>query len=343
MGLEPFRTSAGVVDRSDRGKLVFKGDQAHWFLDQLVTNRVELLEAGGGTEALMLTPKGRITAVMRLISTGKSVHADFDVGLAKELREFFEGRIFTTKVEITDRTEDFAILSVLGPRSDEICRAALERFARGESEEDRALGASLPGEDEHHTVHFGSVAAVRITRPIRGIDLFVRSESAAELVAILEDAGASSASQTEYAELCAVEGLPRFGVDFDGGYLPQEAAMERVVHFAKGCYLGQEAVAMAQRGRVKRRLRHLEFRGDPVLGDLVTDDTEAGLVSSIGKENDRGWGIVTVKTSVVPGSELRVVSEEGVEAKATIRELPGTTEGPTVPSGRELRERLQKG
>lgn len=341
MSVVAFRESAGIVDRSDRGKLHFTGEQAHWFLDQLVTNRVEGLDAGQGAEALLLTPKGRITAVMRLLSSGRSVFADVDPGRAEGLQRFFESRVFSTRVEIKDRTEEFAFLSVLGSRADEIVAAALARFVPGESEEDRALGSNLPGDSEHHTVHFGSVALVRVLRPTRGIDLWIRAESAAELTALLEEAGARVASIDEYGALCAVEGHPRFGVDFDDGYLPQEAAMERAVHFEKGCYLGQEAVAMAQRGQVKRRLRHLQFEGEPALGTLTHAEANAGVVTSIATDDGRAFGIATVKTSVEVGSKVEVVGDSGVIAVALVHELPGTSEGPKVPSARELRERLE--
>lgn len=346
MSLGAFGTSAGIVDRSDRGVLQFKGEQAHWFLDQLVTNTVEGLEAGQGVEALLLTPKGRITAVMRLISTGKSVHCDVDPGRVDQLREFFEGRVFTTKVEIADRTDEFAILTLLGPKADEVAKDALQQFVVGESEEDRALGSNLPG-DEHHTVHFGSAALARVTRPVRGLDLWVRREAAAEIMRLLEQGGAEQASFEDYADLCAIEGLPRFGVDFDESFLPQEAALERVVHFSKGCYLGQEAVAMAQRGRVKRRLRHLAFEGPPVVGRVETKREAVGRVTSVGRDGPTGFGIGVLRTSVELGTRVEVVPESPDDAPdvepspAVIHELPHTSRGPEVPSARELRERLQ--
>lgn len=342
MSLGPFRRSAGIVDRSDRGKLHFTGEQAHWFLDQLVTNDVESLETGQGVEALLLTPKGRITAVMRLLSSGKSVFADLDPGQASDLREFFGGRIFATKVEIADRTNDFGMLTVLGPKADEIVANALARFVPGESQQDQALGSNLPGDEEHHVVHFGSVALVRVLRPIRGVELWVRAESTSQLADLLEEMGAEPVTSEDFGTLCTVEGLARFGIDYDEGHLPQEAAMESAVHFDKGCYLGQEAVAMAQRGRVKRRVRHLEFDGDGRIGRVVLDGDDAGVVTSAGTENGKGFGIGTVKTSVEPGSTVEIVPETGTSAKATLLELPGSSRGPEVPSARELRERLQK-
>jgi folate-binding protein YgfZ len=69
-------------------------------------------------------------------------------------------------------------------------------------------------------------------------------------------------------------GLPRFGVEFDTTYYPQEASIEKLaVSFSKGCYLGQEVIYMLEnRGHVKRKLVALDLEGDvaPSLGTAVT-------------------------------------------------------------------------
>jgi folate-binding protein YgfZ len=44
--------------------------------------------------------------------------------------------------------------------------------------------------------------------------------------------------------------------------LPQETSQMRALHFAKGCYLGQEIVErIRSRGNVHRHLRPLELAG----------------------------------------------------------------------------------
>lgn len=322
MTLDPFRRSAGLLDRSDRSKLRFTGDQDRWFLDQLVTNDVQSLEPGSGQDALLLTPNGRIVAVLRLACTGRGVFADTDPGRGAELSEFFDGRVFATRVEVADVTGAFGMLTVLGPRAGEVVGRALG-------------GGSLP-EEEHASGHAGPAAPVRVTRPAPGFDLWVPREQTTEVQAALVDAGGEVVTAHDYAALCAAEGLPRFGVDFDDHYLPQEAAYERAVHFKKGCYLGQEAVAMAQRGRVKRRLRHLRFEGEAFPGVVLHDGADAGRVTSAGE----GFGIATVRTSVPVGSGVEVAGPDGATARAEVRELPGTLEGPKAPSARELREQI---
>ena len=57
------------------------------------------------------------------------------------------------------------------------------------------------------------------------------------------------------------QGVPRFGVDFDGSSLPAEAGIvERAVSFTKGCYIGQEPIVrLAHRGHANRELHRLRL------------------------------------------------------------------------------------
>jgi folate-binding protein YgfZ len=212
-------------------------------------------------------------------------------------------------------------VSVLGPAAEDVVRTI--------TQVDR-----LPAEAEHASVRCAAALVVRVARPIPGLDLYVPKGALDVTLASLTAAGGTAATQDDYEALRATHGLARDRVDFDEGFLPQEAALERAVHFAKGCYLGQEAVAMTQRGRVKRRLRHLRFDGAPRAGVIHHEGQEAGRVTSLGD----GFGIGPVRTSVAPGDRVEV--GEDPPAAAVVEELPGTVTGPRVPSARELRERL---
>jgi folate-binding protein YgfZ len=310
-----------VVDRSQRGKLRFRGDQALWFCDQLLSNQVVGLADREGAEALLLTPHGKIRALLRLVYNGGEVVADMEPGLAAELAEFFRGRVFATRVEIAEVTDELGLVSVLGPAAEDVVRTVTQI--------DR-----MPAGAEHASVRCAAALVVRVARPIPGLDLFVPKAALDGTLASLEAAGGTPATQEEYEALRVTHGLARDRVDFDEGFLPQEAALERAVHFSKGCYLGQEAVAMTQRGRVRRRLRHLRFGGAARAGVVRHEGQEVGRVTSLGD----GFGIGPVRTSVAPGQRVEV--GEDPPAAAVVEELPGTVAGPRVPSARELRERL---
>ncbi len=306
----------------ERGKLVFTGSQALWFLDQLVTNQVEHLPVGRGAEALLLTPKGRITALLRILSTDTGALADMD-GDVSSLPAVFQDRVFSTDAAIKEVSEEFSILRLVGPQAGDVVSKVTER-------------ADLPTE-EHDIVSFATGHIVRIARPAQGFDIWSRRDLAQGIFEDLIKAGVAEMNAEEYESLRVTAGVPRYGVDFDDGYLPQEAALERTVHFNKGCYLGQESVAMAQRGSVKRRLRHLYFDASPITGEVRFEDSDVGRVTSIDGSH---LGIATLKTGVEVGSAVQVI-QEGNSLAAEVRELPDTNYGPQVPSARELRERLQ--
>src|SRR5688500_11463260 len=86
-------------------KLLFCGPQAAWFLDQLLTNKLDELQAGEQAEALLLTPKGRIVRVMKVLAGAEELLVDAGPGDSSELLLFFQSRVFTTQVEIDDVSE----------------------------------------------------------------------------------------------------------------------------------------------------------------------------------------------------------------------------------------------
>ena len=59
--------SAGLVDRSERGKFVVRGSEAGDFLQGQVSNDVEALAAGQGCYATILNHKGKLRTDLRLL------------------------------------------------------------------------------------------------------------------------------------------------------------------------------------------------------------------------------------------------------------------------------------
>ena len=310
-----------MYELADRPKLSFTGPQALWFLNQLVTNQVEDLQPDEGAEALLLTPKGRIVSVLRILATVQGAIADADGGDRQLVHDFFSNRVFATRVEVKDVTDRFDVFRLLGPGA---VNVLVEGFGLVEP----------PTEVAHASLSVGSAMVVVLAPPLEGVDLWVPPERRGDILTLLERCNVRSLDPADYEARRVEAGVPAFHPDLEGAYLPQEAALERAVHFKKGCYLGQEAVAMAQRGRIKKRLRHLRFSSEPQLGEISHDGEAAGTVTSISR---RGYGIGMVKTAVPVDAEV-IVGES--RALAVVKELPGTTYGPSVPSARQLRERL---
>jgi tRNA-modifying protein YgfZ len=318
---------AGVIDLSAGERLLLTGPQALWFLDQLVTNQVKDLPIGSGSEALLLTPKGRIVAAMRILSTARGALAAIEPGPTEQLEGFFAQRVFTTRVRIEDVTGQLGLVRIVGPAARRVAAAA--------------LGLENMPEGEHSNVELGFGFIAALPRQMEGLDLFVERESVPGLIEAIAALGAAALSETDYERHRIASGVPRFGVDFGQTHLPQEAALERAVHFKKGCYLGQESVAMAQRGKVKKRIRHLHFEGPATVGRIVFGGMESGTVTSSATLDGVGFGIGTVATATPLEARVEVLRPDGGGSSAVVHELPGTAPGPVIPSARELRERLQ--
>ncbi len=105
-----------------------------------------------------------------------------------------------------------------------------------------------------------------------------------KLWSCLRTGGASPAGCSALEAFRVAEGIPAYGVDMVEHDLPQETSQARALHFAKGCYLGQEVVErIHSRGDVHRHLRPLELAGPlPPNGAELTssDGTVVGAITS---------------------------------------------------------------
>ncbi len=100
-------------------------------------------------------------------------------------------------------------------------------------------------------------------------------------------------------------GVPRWGAELDEDTTPIEAGLDRVLSFSKGCYVGQEVVAMATyRGRVAYNLVRLQVPGAaPAPGTRL--DAKKGRVTSSTQVGGLGVFLGYVhKELIVPGSTV---------------------------------------
>ena len=254
--------TAGVVDRSDRGKLALTGADAKAFLQGQVTNDVEALTPGTGCYAAFLTPKGKMLGDLRILDTGDELLLDTERVALQELFNMIRRFSVGYELELHKRTLQSGLLSLIGP--------------------DAATIAGVPDLPATEHAH----AAGPIGRAIRtdlGVDLLVPGEEIARRRAALLEAGALELDE-EIAECLRIEqGRPRYGVDLDDTVIPQEAGLnERAVSFTKGCYVGQETVArLFYRGKPNRQLRGLRgIHPIPVGTELTYEERAVGKVTS---------------------------------------------------------------
>jgi folate-binding protein YgfZ len=301
------REAVGLVDRSSRGKLELRGVDAVEFLQGQVTNDIAGLAPGQGCYALLLNPKGKVLADMRVLLRGEQeLWLDTEADALEPLRSKLEMYKIGRQVEIADRTSERALLSLIGPAAAEIVVPAAVA-----SEEHAFSEAELDG-----------ITALAAATEL-GVDLIVEAANTERLRTVLLERGAVAIG-TEAAEIRRIErGRPRYGQDMTADNLPAELGVEqRAVSFTKGCYVGQEPVArMHYRGHPNRHLRGLDLPMPAARGDsVVWGEKEVGKVSSACLSPTLGpIALSVLRREVEPGQEVLVGAASTV---ASVVELP---------------------
>jgi folate-binding protein YgfZ len=299
---------AGLVDRSERGKLALTGPEAKAFLHGQVTNDIEGLEAGAGCYAAFLTHKGKMLGDLRVLDLGGELLLDTERSALQELFNMIRRYKLGMDVELHKRTVEMGLLSLVGPRAREVAGAAAQALPDAEH-------ASTRTEIGGHAV----VLAVTDT----GIDVFCDADRAEGVRGALEAAGAVQVSDTAAEVLRVERGRPRWGLDLDESVIPQEAGLnERAVSFTKGCYVGQETVArLHYRGKPNRRIRGLRLDAPvPTGAPLHVGEREVGRVgSSVVSPRLGPIALAILRREAPPGTTVTV---GGSEATAEVVELP---------------------
>lgn len=337
-----LRHTAGIVDRSSRGRLVLTGVDRRSYLQGLLTNDIAALVEGTGCYAVYLTAQGRMIADMRVFETGASVLVDLDGTLAGGIADRWSRFIFSEDVQIRNDSAVTAQVGVFGPLSAQVLARVL-----ADSDADRVYleetFRSLPLHANRHHDVFGLPAVVLVSDEIgvMGFEIVIASNLKASLLEALRAAGAIEVS-ADAAETCRVEGgRPLFHVDMDEETIPLEAGIEdRAISLTKGCYVGQEVIIRVLHrghGRVARKLVGIAFeRGAsvPVRGDgIVASDRDIGLITSAVDSPALGYPIAlgyVHRDFQQPGTSVTVGGRAGSVTMLPFVPIDGTQEPVTA-------------
>jgi tRNA-modifying protein YgfZ len=312
--------AAGLVDRGNRDVLAVPGADRLTWLHSLTTQHLERLADGTGTEALVLSPHGHVEHHLVLAELGGTTWADVEPGTGAELLAFLEKMRFLLRVEPALVTQQWALLSLAGPRATDVLAAA-----------------GLPAPDGVTALDGGGwirrMPAIGDGAPV--FDLLVPRAEVAEVADRLLAAGAGLAGLDAYEALRVEARRPRFGVDTDHRTIPNELAwLTTAVHLDKGCYRGQETVARVHNlGRPPRRLvllhldgvsEQLPAPGSPVLAGA----REVGRVGTVVRHHELGVvALALVKRSVRGETALTVAgSTAAIDPDDLVEEADDTRE-----------------
>lgn len=299
---DPFREqrtlaeSVGIVDRSHRGVIAVPGTDRLSWLHSLTSQHLEKLAPWTGTEALVLSPHGHVEHHMVVADDGETTWLDVEPGTSGELLGFLQKMRFMLRVEPAEVTGDWAVLSVVGPRTPEVLRS---------------LGA-VPEGPYAVTALPGGGWVRRMPWPgVDNADLLVPRERMTDLV---ESSGAAPCGIDAFEAIRVAARRPRLGFDTDHRTIVQEPEwVDTAVHLDKGCYRGQETVARVHNlGRPPRRmvLLHLDGVSDelPAHGDeVLSDDRAVGFIGTAVRHYELGnIALALIKRKIADDAELRV-------------------------------------
>ncbi len=326
--------TVAIADRSHFGRLKVTGAKRLELLHRLTTNHVKDLTSGQGAETVLCTSKGRIVDLL-FIHVASDHHVMLtSPNMSGVVKEQIEKVRFRDDVTLEDVTGSTAMITLYGPESG--------RFL------DWAAHSETKGLQPHHwrplTVDGVSVMAARIPGGIGGLgfNLIMDAAQANTVWRALFREGATYGVNplgSEALELLRVEfGVPAWGRELTEDFNPLEVRLDAAIHWAKGCYTGQEVIArLDSRKKIAKLLTGflVEIGGVPEPRSRVFHEgAEVGLVTSVvpSLELRRIIALGFIRTPhAEPGTKVRIESR-GDAMEAEVSALPFATPG--LPAGR---------
>jgi len=271
--LAPLLTGATFSHAEDLGFIKVTGEDRVRWLNGMTTNSIQALQPGDGCYTFFLNAQGRIQADATAWLLEDSILLETPRERIPALIAHLDHFIIMDDVELAAAGERSALMLV-GPQAP----AVLESLALPVHSELRLQHASFNGSPVD-LLHPHSPLVPRF-------EIWAAPETLAALAESLAQNGVTETTGEALNQLRLLEGTPLYGIDIRDRDLPQETSQAHALHFAKGCYLGQEIVErIRSRGNVHRALTGFTLTGpipalpaalfhaeapDKILGELTS-------------------------------------------------------------------------
>lgn len=266
----------------DQAVITVAGEDSKTWLHSLLTQNLKNLSNGSSTETLLLDPQGHIEQQIRVIFSNDTFYLIVAGERKDSLLSWLKKMVFRSKVQITDRSDEFDVLGTFGTSIGDLVWVD-------------------PWE-------LGSAGGYRYGK----VRSFPYRES---LVAKGAEIEFEPAGTMAFEALRIYAGRPCFS-DTDDKSLPHEFDwLASAVHLSKGCYRGQETVAKVHNlGHPPRRLVLLHLESSELLpqkdAEVFIEEKSRGKIRSSANHFEAGAiALALVSRSVPENQELRVQLE----------------------------------
>ncbi len=273
------RQNVGMIDISSHGAIRVGGKEAIQFLQGLVTNDVKSLAQGQGMQAAFLTGHGKVKAFCYILRMGDEFLIINDPQTHEKVFTYVFPFSYAGDFKPEDVSNECKIIAVQGPKSYMVMK--------------EVCFEPVPELNEYgwiETIIAGHrVLVVKHSRTGElGFDILASQSSLQDIWDFLALKGKFHSILPfgmAALEILRIEaGIPVYGADITETNMMLEAALDNAVSLTKGCYTGQEAVAMATyRGHVSKRFAGLWFDNDApikVSDKIFKGEKEIGFISS---------------------------------------------------------------
>lgn len=273
--LEALLHGAGLSALGNTGWIRIAGEDRTRWLNGMATNSIQDLKQNHGCYNFLLSVQGRIQGDAYIFAQSDAFLLETASEQVPALMALLDRFIIMDDVELADASGTQSGLSLSGPRAS----ALLEQVG---------LTSAPLAELEMQTQPWRSsnVTVIHAYSPlVPRFELWTDPATAEVLSQELADAGAVLCGGESQQWLRLLEGKPVYGVDIRDRELPQETGQTRALHFAKGCYLGQEIVErIRSRGNVHRAFTGFRLEGAlPAAGTtLEADGKQVGELTTVG-------------------------------------------------------------
>ncbi|WP_244299169.1 YgfZ/GcvT domain-containing protein [Roseibium aquae] len=241
----------------NRGLLHVSGEQAHSFLQNLVTCDVDQVAATGAGFGALLTPQGKIQFDFLVVKTAEGYLLDTPAPLVADLKKRLTFYKLRAKVALDDVTGSTQVVAVWRGKAD--------------------------GADGVHVIEDPRFEAL-------GQRLYGPAET---IEALLAQGGAKDAGIEGYERHRIGYGVPQSVADFGMGEIfPHDADMDDLngVSFTKGCYVGQEVVSRVHhRGTARKRFVSVTSK-TPLPDPGTAIETGGKAIGALGSSTRTGDG-----------------------------------------------------
>lgn len=308
---QAVRSQAGLFDVSHMGQFEFKGKGARELVQFLTANDIDRIGIGRGQYSLFLNKYGGAIDDIIVYRLGKTTYlivvnaanVDKDWKHVQAVAKSFDN------VQITDRSEEFALIALQGPKA-EVVLSPIANRNLSEIGFFRIRKAELGGIPVH-------IARTGYTgEGWNGFEIFTRTEDAEAIWnALIASPDVSPAGLGARDTLRIEASLPLYGQELDEATTPLEAGLDMFVSQAGG-FSGAEALEKQRADGLPKTLVMIEMidRGIPRHGYEILD----GSGNAIG-EVTSGTAAPYLKKNIAMGYVPPNYSKVGTELAIAIR------------------------